>query len=137
MFIRRIDWHFVFQTHIEDIPRHSPWITYRTDTTKGIVMNSIVLLTALTATSGIFGGGSRQQTCTTGQCGTAYAAPVARTQYVAAPAAQYTAAPAPQYYTQAAPIAQPAMARRAWFRPARTAFAAPATTCANGTCYRR
>ncbi len=93
---------------------------------KGLVMNSIVLLTALTATSGIFGGGARQQTCTTGQCGAVYAAPVAQQHYAAAPA--------PQYYTQAAPVAQPSVGRRQWFRPARVAYT---TSCPGGTCNRR
>jgi hypothetical protein len=94
---------------------------------KGLIMHSIVLLTALSATSGIFGGGRTQQ-CSTGQCpNVAYAAP----------AATHAAAPAPQYYSAPAPMAQAAAPRRQWFRTARMTYAAPATTCSNGTCYRR
>jgi hypothetical protein len=107
-------------------------------------MNPIILMTAMTATSGLFGGGRQ---CTTGQCGRAYAAPVrsyaATCQtgscggYVAAPAPQYhrVAAPAPQVATVAAPQAVAAPAPR--YFTVQSYYYAPASTCPNGTCPRR
>jgi hypothetical protein len=100
-------------------------------------MNAIVLLTAMTASSGIFGGG--RASCAGGQCGRTYAAPV---RY-AAPAcaggqcAGYVAqAPA---YGYAAPAYGAAPAPRMAMRPTYTpmAYYPTASACPNGTCYRR
>ena len=99
-------------------------------------MHQIVLLTAMTATSGLFGGHHVKAkhsgaaytrsacvatvpatTCRTGTCPTAYA-------------------PAPRYVYTSAPAAAPRMAATA---PAyRTSYYyPPASTCATGTCPRR
>lgn len=112
-------------------------------------MHQILLMTALTATSGLFGGGRQQ--CASGNCG--YVQAPAQVRY-AAPAAcaggscgtYAAAAPAPRYYypTAAAPqvaaprapqpayVAQPAAAPRyvnSYYYP-------PATTCTSGNCPR-
>src|SRR4051794_39164386 len=105
-------------------------------------MHSIVLLTPVTATSGLFGGGRPRKTSS---CGAAYARP-AHVAYAQAPSCQtggcgtsyappaYAAAPAP------APMQAPAA-----YAPAPQAAAAPAayssyyfptaaTSCASGNC---
>jgi hypothetical protein len=87
-------------------------------------MHQFVLLTAMTAASGLFGG---RPACTTGQCpSTVSWAPTVR---------QAPAAPAPVYYRPyAAPQATYAAPRT--FAPA--AYPYPAVpSCANGTCPRR
>jgi hypothetical protein len=109
-------------------------------------MNSILLLTAISATTGIFGGGRQQ--CTTGTCPTAYATPAT---YQAAPngyyqgsqacatgscGTTYAAAPAPQYHHAPAPAHQ-AVGRGGWLRGRRMSQVVPTANCANGTCYRR
>jgi hypothetical protein len=107
-------------------------------------MHQIVLLTALTATSGLFGGGRH---CRTGQCGTpapayhAYA-PVSTCQPGTACAGSY-AAPmahrAPVYSAPQAPAPQTAYApapQATTYYP--SFYSAPAaTSCATGNCPRR
>ena len=102
-------------------------------------MHSIVLLTAMTATSGLFGGHHGRAnscgaacgrparvayapvaTCRTGNCGTASYAPAAHYGYAPAPyaAPQHVAAPAPTTYMT-------------------SNYYAPASSCATGNCPRR
>ena len=120
-------------------------------------MNSLVLITAITATSGLFGG--HKSSCGGGGCGRAtmarhhtYAAP-APTCYTgsctsyAAPTMQYGApgmtAPAPQASpgmpAPPAPpksaAAAPAMAPATYY--VQSYYYTPASPCANGQCYRR
>lgn len=89
-------------------------------------MHQIVLFTALTATSGIFGGG-RTATCATGTCPQAaytVAAPVAAAPVAAPQALAYAAAPVPF-----AQVAQPQFALPRLGRRNRLAFfSAPATS---------
>jgi hypothetical protein len=109
-------------------------------------MHQIVLITALSATTGLFGGG---RTCRSGQCGSyytarhAYYAPVATCRtgacpqvYAAAPAAAPQAAP-----VAAAPAPAPAATYQTAVRPAmRTAYSYYYPTqsyCPNGQCARR
>lgn len=117
-------------------------------------MHSIVLFTAMTATSGLFGGHRQVATsgcaggscarpaavaysapsaCQTGTCGTSYgygyryAAP---TGYAAPAPAQY--APAPTAYAAPAPAAYspaPAVSYNSYYYPA--------ATCTTGSCPRR
>lgn len=91
-------------------------------------MHPIVLITALTATSGIFGGS--RTACTTGTCAQVYAAPA---PVVAAPA-QATPYYAPAPAVQAA---QPRVAAPRWGRRGRVAYYTTASTCTTGTCPRR
>ena len=100
-------------------------------------MHQIVLLTAMTATSGLFGGGRH---CKTGQCG----APMAYHQAYAPVSACQPGAPCGGSYAAPTPVPQAAPAPQAAYAPApRAAFypsfyAAPATpACAGGNCYRR
>lgn len=120
-------------------------------------MHQIILMTALTATSGLFGGG-RAPSCASGTCGMAYAAaPSYATAPTCAPGTacggyvQAAPMPVPQqnYYYQApsaqpqavpatpqAPVAPPqVMAPQGYYYP--TAAYYPASSCAGGTCYRR
>lgn len=109
-------------------------------------MHSIVLLTAMTATSGLFGGGRHHQAtysyapaanCQSGRCGTvATYAPATTCQNGRCPAPAYTAAPvaAPVYAPAPRMAAAPAYNYNAYYYPAATA-AAP--TCTTGTCPRR
>ena len=112
-------------------------------------MNSLVLLTAITATSGLFGG--HKSACGTAKCGRpamarhhSYAAPVSTcytgscTSY-AAPAMHY-GTPTPQAMpTPVAPsksaAAAPAMAPATYY--VQSYYYTPASPCANGQCYRR
>lgn len=88
-------------------------------------MHQFVLLTAMTAASGLFGGG--RQTCTTGQCSNTVSwAPTVR---------QAPVAPAPVYYRPYAAPQASYFAPRA-FAPAAYAYP-PVSSCANGTCPRR
>jgi len=122
-------------------------------------MHQIVLLTALTATSGLFGGGR----CAGGRCATAYTptyacqpgTPCAGQAYYAQPTAYsapqapaYTAPQAPAYSAPQAPVAAPhaAVAPARIQAPAAPVQAAyypsyyyPTTTqgCVGGNCYRR
>lgn len=80
-------------------------------------MHQIVLLTAMTATSGLFGGGRH---CPNGQCAQARWAPFAHQPRVVS-----YAPPAPTYVPQAVPQA-------AYVYPT-----TPAYPCPNGTCPRR
>jgi hypothetical protein len=112
-------------------------------------MHQIVLLTAMTATTGLFGGGRSH--CTTGRCG--QAAPVYSTcqpgtacanggYYYAAPrvAAAPTYAPgyaAPQApRVAAAPVARPAAPATAYY-PSYYYPTTATANCPNGTCYQR
>ena len=91
-------------------------------------MHSIVLLTAMTATTGLFGGHRQARTagCQTGQCArpaaVAYAPATCRTGNC--PTAY--AAPAPAAYAPAAPAVT-----------YQSAYYPPAASCATGTCPRR
>ncbi len=70
-------------------------------------MHQIILLTAMTATSGLFGGG--RATCASGTCGMTYApAPAYSTCAPGTPCGGYVQqAPAPQQYYYPYPAAQP------------------------------
>ena len=108
-------------------------------------MNGLILLTAMSATGGLFGGHQARTVCVGGSCGTMTAAP-ARVAYAAAPVQSM---PAPvQYYAyaptpQAAPA--PAPAPQQVYYP--TAPVAPmvsyqsyysvGSACATGNCPRR
>lgn len=104
-------------------------------------MHQIVLLTALTATSGLFGGG-RASSCASGSCGMTYApAPSYAACAPGTPCGGYAQAPAPQpqYYYYPAPAPQhhgapQAMAPRAYYPSAY--YYRPTGNCAGGTCYR-
>ena len=96
-------------------------------------MHQIVLLTAMTAASGLFGGG---RSCNNGQCANGYQWQAAPRQ---APAVAY-APPAPTYYAPA-PVPAP-VAPQAHYYPTAytypTNYAAPTTAaCPTGTCPRR
>lgn len=92
-------------------------------------MHQIVLFTALTATSGLFGGG--RTTCTTGTCPQVYSAPAV--QQASAPAAAPT-----YYYTAPAPqVAQPQAVAPHIARRNRVAFYYTPSTCTTGNCPRR
>jgi hypothetical protein len=114
-------------------------------------VNQIVLLTALTAASGLFGGGRQ---CSTGNCGGSwtYAAPtMAQVQApLAAPlptaySSGYAGyAPGTYAYPAPAAYAPPAPAPAAYYVPQapRMAYAPspyfyPAPACATGSCPRR
>ena len=105
-------------------------------------MHQLVLITALSATTGLFGGGRQ---CRTSHCGGftarhAYAAPAAACRTGACPQA-YAAAPAAA--PQSAPVAAapPAATYQTAIRPAgRTVYSYyyPAqSSCPNGQCQRR
>jgi hypothetical protein len=112
-------------------------------------MHQIVLLTALTAMTGLFGG-SRH--CGTGTCyrpayrhAYTYSAPYARCgraygtcgTYAAAPAAPYTAPMAAAPQAAQAPVAPTVqVARRATYSTYNYYYA-PQSSCPNGQCYRR
>jgi hypothetical protein len=95
---------------------------------KGQAMHQIVLFTALSATTGIFGGG--RATCTTGTCGQVYAAPAPAVAAAAPNVTYYTPAPAPQ-------VVQPQFAAPRLARRNRVAFYTAPATCTTGTCPRR
>jgi hypothetical protein len=112
-------------------------------------MHQIVILTALTATSGLFGGGRH---CTSGGCGypamgySAYAPmqgygcqPGAACGLPAAPApmGSYPVAPPAPYPTAAYPAAPavPQAPRTAYYPTTYYPTAMP--SCAGGACYRR
>ncbi|SIO59633.1 hypothetical protein SAMN05444166_6123 [Singulisphaera sp. GP187] len=111
-------------------------------------MHQLILLTALTATSGLFGGGRQQ--CGTSRCGrpTLGFSACAPRQQCAQPQPQFsacqpgtacgTAAPAayPTYAAPQAPVAAPQAAPQAAFYPS---FYGPAgaSNCAGGSCARR
>jgi hypothetical protein len=99
-------------------------------------MNAIVLFTAMTATSGLFGfGGGR--TCATGTCGRGYVAAPSCYTY-RAPASSYAPAyAAPTYAAPAAAYSAPAPAapRVSYYQ---SNYAYPVTAgCPNGNCPRR
>jgi hypothetical protein len=114
-------------------------------------MHQIVLLTALTATSGLFGGRapascpggqcgaayypapSAYSACAGGSCGYTYAAPVQpQYQYPAQPQYQYPAQPQYQYPAAVAPQA----AQAPMFYSYNSYYYAPMSPCAGGTCPR-
>jgi len=151
--------------HRHPMRSHSAF-TKRLDTKKKGVssMHQLVILTALTATSGLFGGHGHggcgrprllswcaPKTACASPCGPTYHhayAPTCATCPTAAPAPAPAAAPAPQAApapppppappaptTQVAPAA-PRVARAAYYYPAYYRY--PATqTCPNGNCPRR
>jgi hypothetical protein len=101
-------------------------------------MHSILLLTAVTATSGLFGGARH---CKTGQCGTSYARPA---RVATAPASCQTGncgtsyappvqayAPAPRAYAPAPQMTAAPAAYSSYYTPA------VAGSCATGNCPRR
>lgn len=126
---------------------HSAFIIWNLHLLKGFnSMHQIILLTALTATSGLFGGGRQQ--CGTSRCGrptVGFSACAPQRQYVqpqysacqpgtacgtAAPAAYptYAAPQAPYAAPQApAPAPQAAVAYPSFYYPA-------ASNCAGGNC---
>jgi hypothetical protein len=95
-------------------------------------MQSIILMSALTMTSGLFGGG--RSSCPSGQCGAAMV-PASAYQYTYAPTAYYAPQARPvsylptTYYTQPSTAAAPA---QMYYYVYPTA-----TACPNGSCYRR
>lgn len=103
-------------------------------------MNGLILLMAMSATGGLFGGHQPRTVCVGGSCGTMSAAP-ARVAYASAPAPVYYAQPPVQY----APSPQAAPAPPQAYYP--TAPAAPmvsyqsyysvGSACATGNCPRR
>jgi hypothetical protein len=110
-------------------------------------MQSIVLLTAMAATSGLFGGG-RTASCPGGQCGaTYYQAPSAYSACAggscgygyaapAQPMAQYPAQATYQYPAQAR-VQYPYAAPAPLYYGYNSYYYAPMSTCAGGTCPRR
>jgi hypothetical protein len=109
-------------------------------------MPQIVLLTALTAASGLFGGGRQ---CTSGQCGASWGYPVAVPAPAVAPMT-YSVSPyshaytypayAPMAYALPAPAAPPAVYAAPWVAyspPTYSSQYVPAGYCPSGTCTRR
>jgi hypothetical protein len=90
-------------------------------------MHQIVLLTAMTATTGLFGGGRH---CTSGRCSASYRpAPVVARTYVPRSPAYTVQAPA----RAAAPVA--VAPRTAYYQ--RYYSAPTAATCTSGSCPKR
>lgn len=110
-------------------------------------MHQILLASALAAASGLFGT-AQPSTCSSGQCGMTYAAPVA--PQAAAPAVYYQAAPpaqAPVYQAAPAVVQAPQAVQTVpqyQYQPVYQTpgtplvyYYLPGTTCPNGTCARR
>lgn len=90
---------------------------------KGFPMHQIVLLTAMTATTGLFGGGRQ---CTSGRCNVSYRpAPVVAQAYV----------PRSPAYTVQPPAPVAVAPRTAFYQ--RYYSAPTAATCTSGTCPKR
>jgi hypothetical protein len=99
-------------------------------------MHSIVFLTALTATSGLFGGG-RQCTARQYRAGFWAHRSAVRTTWTYAPCAQATAAPQAQVAAPAPAAAPVATAPRTAYYQSNYYYYPTTGTCPSGTCSRR